>query len=57
MTDLKFVSLNNKLAAVPVGGGRLESKPIGDERYDEDDPSTDVVDKIILSGNHRKILQ
>lgn len=41
---LELVSLDYELSAVPVGGGRLKSEPIGGERYEKHEPAAYVVD-------------
>ena len=53
VTDLKLVSLNYKLTAIPIRGGRLQSEPISDESDDKDHPSGHIINKIILTGNHQ----
>ena len=52
VTHFKFVCLDDKLAAVPIRRGGLESEPIGDEGDGEYYPSRHIVDQVIFSGNH-----
>lgn len=52
MSHFKFVGLDNEFAAVPVGGGGFEGKPISGESDGEDHPSRDVIDQIIFACNH-----
>lgn len=42
--DFQLVGLDYKLAAVPIGGGRLESEPISDESDEKDRPSDHIID-------------
>ena len=53
VTHFEFVGLYDELAAVPVGRGRLQRQPVGEERYREDGPAYGVVEQVIAPvGQH-----
>lgn len=52
MTYFKLVSLDNKLATIPIRGSWLKSEPIGGKGDGKHYPSTHIVDQLIFSCNH-----